>query len=592
MKRILFSAVPVKSTGHTGIREKPAAASEGRLFAYAVIFFLLTKTFWLVWERCDLSGGDSVEYYGMARFWHDRFATTFVWSPLYTAFYGSFLWLNADPFFATPVHRICIMVISSLLFYEVMRRLVPQVFAILAVAWWIVLPINFNCAYEVHLFSIIPSLVGVLILATGDTPWHRGAATGVFVLSTLLVRYEMFVATLLFGVLALGYDILCAARGYRLASKGMTLLKAYGYPLLIVFLLTLFFMLRSGKSLKDMAGSFHHKQAHNMNQMYSYNYHQRHPEWTLDPWLQYHSLMLQQFGSDNLTFAQAFRANPQAIMEHLLWNLRLAPDGLALALFNARAGPVNPDYLASEREPLKVAILGSVYLLIVAVGLVGILRNWPFWKSYFMSKRIWPYVGLACVAATGIVVLFMQRPRPSYMFGLTVALMVLVTLCAYVIVHDWKISVRLDWLTWVVAILLVLFFPAYWASQPRSQPILSQVEALRPFRGKIISGKLAPLATSGYEDDISAYLNLGKASKSGFQSIRALQDELAEGQSLSSLLVQRGFKLVLINGFVGSDPPIQEFEQTAEENGWKIARTRSDSDSYHSYKVYVRKAKN
>src|SRR5262249_55235557 len=154
-------------------------------------------------------------------------------------------------------------------------------------------------AYEAHLFSIIPSLVAVLIIATGDTPWHRGAATGVFVLSTLLVRYEMLVATLFFGILALGHDILGAVRGPDPASRRMTLLKAYSCPLLVVLLVTGFFVSRSGMSLPQVATSLHAKQAHNLDQMYSFSYQQRHPEWTLNPWLEYRPLMMQQFGSYN-----------------------------------------------------------------------------------------------------------------------------------------------------------------------------------------------------------------------------------------------------------------------------------------------------
>ena len=113
------------------VRKRLAAASESRLFDYAVILLLLAKIFWLVWDRRDLSGGDSSSYYVMARLWYESLGTIFVWSPLYTSLYGSLLLLNPDPFFSTPLHRVSIMVISSLLFYEVMRRLVPQLFAIL-----------------------------------------------------------------------------------------------------------------------------------------------------------------------------------------------------------------------------------------------------------------------------------------------------------------------------------------------------------------------------------------------------------------------------------------------------------------------------
>jgi hypothetical protein len=556
--------------------------ADSRWFAYLIISLLLLKTLWLIWERRDFSGGDSASYYSnMARLWHYKLQCIIGWSPLYTAYAGSFLWLTGDSFLAEIMHRVGITILSAFFFYAVLRRLVPPVLALFASAWWIVLPINHNSLYEVHFFSILPLLVAVLFLAMGNSPWHRGAAAGVLALSALLVRNEMIIATGLLASLAVGHDLFVVWKGGHLGRSVLPLFKVYAAPILLVALISGFFMSRSTVGWDRLKEHLHSKQVQNMNQMYSFSYQQRHPEWTLSPWTEFHSLMIKQFGSHDLTFFQAFRANPSAILEHFCWNLRLAPDGIALALFNARAGPVNPDYAPSQQAPLRVILLGGFCLLVVILGMARLAANPRYWWQFWIRQRIWPFIGLGCLALTGVMVLFMQRPRPSYFFGLSVALMVLVTLSFFILVHDWKLWPRIHWTAPLAMAGLVILFPAYWAMQPRSQPALCQVRALRPYKSEILAGKMSPIATSGYNYDICAYLDIDDAFASNFRSLR----DFEAGEKLVDQLRERGFKAVLVTDFVSHDAPIREFEKTADKNGWRL--TKQKEDGKFSYRLYT-----
>src|SRR5215216_1784435 len=98
----------------------------------------------------------------------------FAWSPLYTAFFGSFLWLFSDPFVATLLHRLAIVLIVTMLFLAMARKLLPPPIAWLVAAWWAVLPINYETLYEVHLFSVIPFQLAALALLCWRSPAGRG----------------------------------------------------------------------------------------------------------------------------------------------------------------------------------------------------------------------------------------------------------------------------------------------------------------------------------------------------------------------------------------------------------------------------------
>src|SRR6185369_10155878 len=56
--------------------------------AYAAILALQLKVVWGMWDRRDLTLGDTASYFTYAWSWYDHFGDFVCWSPLYTAFYG------------------------------------------------------------------------------------------------------------------------------------------------------------------------------------------------------------------------------------------------------------------------------------------------------------------------------------------------------------------------------------------------------------------------------------------------------------------------------------------------------------------------
>src|SRR6266700_2221009 len=65
-------------------------------FSYLMIFLLQLKVIWGLWQFKDLTFGDTSGYFIIAQGWFKDFSVNYLWSPLYTAFYGSFLFLSRD----------------------------------------------------------------------------------------------------------------------------------------------------------------------------------------------------------------------------------------------------------------------------------------------------------------------------------------------------------------------------------------------------------------------------------------------------------------------------------------------------------------
>jgi len=72
-----------------------------------------------------------------------------------------------------------------------LRRLLPPGIAWMAAAWWVVLPINFDAIYEVHLFVAIPLTFGLVAIAWWPGPWGRGTAVAALLATSLLMRNEV-----------------------------------------------------------------------------------------------------------------------------------------------------------------------------------------------------------------------------------------------------------------------------------------------------------------------------------------------------------------------------------------------------------------
>ena len=483
-----------------GLRRLALRVAESPALAYGAVAALQLKVMWGMWWVRDLTSGDTTEYFAKAQRWHDAWATHIAWSPLYTSFYGFLLYLSSDAYAVTIAHRLLIAVASTLLVLAVMRSLLDHGIAWWIAAWWAVLPINYDTLYEVHLFAFLPLAIACLLLARASSE-RRGAVLALLLATTLLMRNELALATA-------GFGLACAVAERRV-SGARSRLRAYAVPLVVAVSLAGFFYARSSVKYPQLRGSLERKHTLNVCQIYAFGYQQRHPEWPYSPWTQCQPLMAQTFGKPEPRMSAAIRANPGAMWQHFKWNIGLIPSGVQLLLFNSSSGSVNPDYAPATLGSKVALILTIVWLFVLCLGAIALWKDWSRWSSWIKPRK-WVWFLLGLLAGTAGFVMIMQRPRPSYLFALSLGLMAVTGLALQAIGQRFGASELFRIGMPPLAGLLLLMAPTYSGRKPAaSRPLLDAYRRLTPLAADIRARK-ATVVTSGFPVELCNYLSLGR----------------------------------------------------------------------------------
>lgn len=425
--------------------------------------------------------------------------------PLYVVPWGSVQWLVGDAYAVTILHRFLIAIAASLLVLAVLRRFLTPGIAWAMAVWWTVVPINYDNLYEVHLFALLPGLVAVLLAFSLDGLRMRAAVFGVLLLSTVLMRTELAVALAIWTGFWIAYELRLRRAGDGTPRAGLR--RALGIPVLIVALLALAVLAGDPKRLHVIHG-YERRLAVNTCENFAYGYEQRHSDFHRSPFAGCGALSEREFGTDLPTLTEAVAANPRAMGEHFLWNARLVPYGVQLMLFDAiSAGPHrNPDFVLVQTNS-EASLVGLIAVLaFVASGMLLAWRDRSRWWKAWIAERAWGWLALGSIATSAALLMLWERPRPSYLFALTVLILVVVGMCAMQFVRRWPRLAQLRAGVPVAAVLLLLLVPPHYGSGYQTpqlgrpgRPIKRMVDRLDPFRYQLRArtGFLATYSSPG-----------------------------------------------------------------------------------------------
>jgi hypothetical protein len=468
-----------------------------------IIILLMTKVLWGYWER-DLTYGDTASYFRDAALWHASKMVNIVWSPLYTAYYGSWLGVSENAAVATFLHRLGLIVASTALVAWLGLRTLPKVFALLLVCWWVALPIHYDTLYEVHLFGAIPVIVLALVALTVGEKWRLPLLSGIALAATVLIRNEYVLAVGLFWALG-AVHLLRRRRGLAPRELCDATLR-HAVVLLAVGIIIAFFYSASyikGHAIKEASEPKH---TLNMCQVYAFGYQQRNPAWTASPWTECSGLMQEKFGMPFPSLRQMIAMNPKEVAEHFLWNLSLTSAGLEVLLFNATTSRINPDYPPVLVVPILPSVLLGISLLIIVIGTTRAYRNKPVAYVGLRNDVAMLAPVLLAVLLMSIAVILTQRPRPSYLLGAGI-LYVWLALSYVAAVTD-KYKTVHSHLTFVaVAVILLLILPSY-----KSLPLHRQKHAIKLVYNALIAHQARLCRESGrialgdYVFEVPSYL--------------------------------------------------------------------------------------
>jgi hypothetical protein len=535
-------------------------------FAYPTVLLLQLLLLWGIWSNRDITYGDTSSYFVGAMDWAHGLHDNVVWSPLYIWFFGTFVYFVHDAPAAVMAHRVTIVLVASLLVLALTRALLPPAVALLVSVWWTVLPPNFNVEYEVHLFAVLPILLAAIIVARARNRTGRGIALAILAGTTLLLRNEILIATLLFGA-----AIVVAEWRNRRQTRppASAYIRAYVMPLAVVLLLLAGAYWRSTVQGGQALAALRAKEGLNVCQIYAFSYQQEHPtRFVGSPWTDCGRLLTKTFGRPLPNFLQATEANPGAIAHFVGWNAHLLPSGLEVSLYGATHGSQTPGYFPVKLHRWYALALLLVTLVVIVGGMVLIGRPESRWLREAISRRRWPLILLASVSTSTIIVAFTQRPRPEYLYPLTITIMVVVGYCLTGLVSKVRFARYVPLFGIVLVAGLIATLGSYYHPGPR--PLDDALARLQPFKAGLQSPK-SVLIASGYDFQLCAYLSDGSNRRCTSPSLNSLLADVVGRRRFVDVLQEINASVVYADPTLASQPEVAPLLQAPEQNGWRVA---------------------
>jgi hypothetical protein len=461
-------------------------------FAYGSILAIQSKVLWGIWSYRDLTPGDGSSYFSMASRWADDLVVQPAYYPLYNVLYGSLKWIAHDPFPVTILHRVLIVLGTTALLLAVLRRLLTSGIAWALALWWAVLPITYDTIFEVHLLGALAGLAIALVALRWSGLAGRVTVFGLLLAAALLVRNEYIVGAFVFGVVWLIYELWRVRVGT--APPWRTLAAAVAIPLFSFAVLLGLVSWRSG-ARGSVFSQLSEKNELAFCQGYALGLDHSGDVRTANPLAQCQVYTREDFGEPMPSLAQAIADNPGAVAGHFDRNARLLPAGLEVGLFNAKFGSVgpasNPDYIDINRGSWLVLAGSITVLLVIVIGAVLIWTDRRRWWEDWIHGRAWGWAVLAAIGSVGIYAGLMTRPRPSYIFPLTILVLALLGMSLLAIGSRLGIPQRARAVIPPLAIAALILIPNHYRagySNPQigpGQPLKTAVSRLEPYRSEL-----------------------------------------------------------------------------------------------------------
>jgi len=269
-------------------------------------------------------------------------------------------------------------------------------------------------------------------------------------------------------------------------------------------------------------------------------------------------------------------SNPSAALEHFLWNLSLTFNGFQVGLFNAMSGTVNPDYApvyhATYALALSLIALGIVFAAAIKAG-----RDWNFWWQTFFRERLSLWLLMLSVLCVAIPVILVQRPRPSYLFSVTLVLMGIIGMAVNILLSP-RGQRLAKALAVVGVVVLIVVVPSYYVRHRSDRPLYAAFERLRPF-GSIIETKGNKVLFGDYNGELRGYLHLRRNDSTyDYGLLKSWQPPQRLEHFLDEKQVNVAFIQPRVTPELRARPEARAFLDDPESVGWRRLAPPAGSD--------------
>jgi hypothetical protein len=206
-----------------------------------------------------------------------------------------------------------------------------------------------------------------------------------------------------------------------------------------------------------------------------------------------------------------------------------------------------------------------------AGGLALLWRERRRWWERWIVPRAWGWAALGAVALSDVAVMLVARPRPEFIFGVTVLLLAVIGMAAMAYVRRWPSLGRLGMLTPLLALAVLIGVPSHYSSGYRTplafrpgQPLKQVVDRLEPYAAELRGGGVGLLAT--YGTDACRYVGREDPCRGIFWP--DIWDRAA-GTSASEALHNQGVDFIYVDSEDMRNPELRAVVEGLEPAEWR-----------------------
>jgi hypothetical protein len=183
-------------------------------------------------------------------------------------------------------------------------------------------------------------------------------------------------------------------------------------------------------------------------------------------------------------------------------------------------------------------------------------------------------LAMVSVVPTAILLMLIERPRPAYLFGLTLLLMAIVGLCATALFERWRWTTRLGPLMAVAMLLSPLLVPSYYQLVSHGRPVLEDYERLRLFESLV--GKPGAAFVGANPQAMQAFVGHGVPDCFDYSIFerRPPQMGLSEFLNARNITVLELDPAECVRLQLSQPQLLSEFLATAPQKGWHLVASQ------------------
>jgi hypothetical protein len=195
-----------------------------------------------------------------------------------------------------------------------------------------------------------------------------------------------------------------------------------------------------------------------------------------------------------------------------------------------------------------------------------LIRDRKFWYRDWARPHAWPLIILVGVGITTLVVVITQRPRPEYLYPLTVGLLVLVGLCLTALARRLNAGQLLASAALAVTVTLIAVVPQHY--RPGLRPIFDAVHRLQLERDALDQPN-SVLIANVYNGEICSYLAYTSQRSCASPDWTTVRGSVGPSRSIRQVLDRARATVIYATPTLIADPVLAPLLAAPNRYGWR-----------------------